>query len=217
MNQKYLVGNLPKTCHINAMKPIRCWQKKPHRKETYYTVAFMKSQIRQKESLVHRGAWRSSALAGVSYIDLSTVTQVGAVVQIHHTGPLKWCTSGVQVTLQHSTRISCFIVVSKRSEVCTVLMEGRPQDMLSIWLMFSSLLLVLLVHTTILRKVCCGGRQMAKAVILLVQGGDLTVGRGQLQWGVFFPEVLEHIGWKFLPHITQLQVCFRKDQIYVLK
>lgn len=175
MNQKYLVGDVPKTCHIKGMKPIRCWQKKPHRKETYYKVPFMKSQIRQKESLVHRGAWRSRVSADVSYIDLGRVTQVGVVVQIRQAGPLKWCTLGMQVTLRYGTLISCCVVVIKQSEVCTVLMEGRPQDMLSIWLMFSSLL-ILLVHTTILRKVCCGGRQMAKAVILLLQGGVLMGG-----------------------------------------
>lgn len=68
----------------------------------------------------------------------------------------------MQVTLQYL--LLMFIVVIKQSEVCTVLM-------LSGWHMFSSLLLILLVHTTILREVCFGERQMEKALILLLQGG----------------------------------------------
>lgn len=84
----------------------------------------------------------------------------------------------MQVILQYL--LLMFIVVIKQSEVCTVLMEGRAPDMLSSRHMFSSLLLILLVHTTILREVCFGGRQMEKALIPLLQGRALQGGRGQL-------------------------------------
>lgn len=102
-------------------------------------------------------------------IDLRVVTGVCAVVQTHQTGPLKWCT--LVYAGYTSIPAAYVIVVIKRSEVCTVLMEGRAGDMLSSRHMFSSLLLILLVHTTILREVCFGGRQMEKVIILLLQGG----------------------------------------------